>query len=351
MFAYLGTRWAAACAKLQHQWKRTRESALMRQIKNLLKKLRGRVLWGIFTGVVQALARFIADAVGWPAAIVWLVLTGGAAVLTFITNVPAEWIWFAAIVTLSLGIPPAIRASADHKRASAGLIRAASGRQKLDQAEMGLRGPKAARKLPDKSPTSTERLERLFDEGNQLLKRDKSTPAPEWRQKIIIWFDQSEAAVKDDALTEAFMFRTVCRRPSPDEKFDDCPVLLAARLVKLRRIIGRMLADTEVQEDDSILRQERALRISGIYAEGVKVRNRAASLQALDAAAQAEMDELQEKLVEQIREIAPERAINLDTLNSYDPGDHPTMKLDDPKRALEFSELLLRVKKILAEYQ
>lgn len=208
--------------------------------KATARKLRERATWGIFTGVVQAIGRFIADYVGLPATVVAVVLTGGAMVIDFITGIPSQWVWFAAAVTLTLGVPPAIRASAELRSASAKLIHAASRKQKLDQAEIGLRVPKATPESPEKTHKSTEGLERLYSEGEQLLERDKSMQPKEWRQKIMNWFDQSGAMIKEDAPSEAFLFRTISRRPKPDEKFDDCPKLLAARLVKLRLIIGRM---------------------------------------------------------------------------------------------------------------
>lgn len=167
-------------------------------------------------------------------------ITGGGAVIDWITSIPSEWVWFSATIALTLGIPPTIRASAELRSASADLIHAASGKQKLDQAEMGLRGPKAAKKLSKKVPKNRGRLEQLYNEGEKLLERDKSIPAGEWRQNIINWFDQSELAVKEEAANEDFMFRTVSQRPKPNEKFDDCLPLLAAKLVKLRLIIGRM---------------------------------------------------------------------------------------------------------------
>ena len=99
-------------------------------------------------------------------------------------------------------------------------------------------------------------------------------------------------------------------------------------------------------------RQKKRARIIGkLYAEAVALRNHAASLRVLDAATLAKMETVQEQLVEKIRDLAPEQAINLDTLNLYDPGKHIQMALQDPKRTLEFSELLLRIKKILEGYR
>ena len=97
--------------------------------------------------------------------------------------------------------------------------------------------------------------------------------------------------------------------------------------------------------------KKRARIIGGLYAEAVKLRNHAMSLRVLDAGTETKMDELQEELVERMRDLTPEQAINLDTLNLYDQAAHPRMALQDPKRTLEFSELLLRIKKILERYR
>ena len=95
----------------------------------------------------------------------------------------------------------------------------------------------------------------------------------------------------------------------------------------------------------------RALNIGQFYAEAVDLRNHAVSLRVLDAATESKMDELQCKLVEEIRKLAPERSINLDTLNQFDIGQLPPTVLQDPKRTLEFSELLRRVMNILEDYK
>jgi len=101
----------------------------------------------------------------------------------------------------------------------------------------------------------------------------------------------------------------------------------------------------------TLSRENRANRISEIYAEAVELRNRCASLRVLSAADESTMDDLQNRLIVQMRDLAPEQAINLVTLNTYDPRHHPQMVLQDPKRTLEFSELLLRIKKILERYR
>lgn len=109
---------------------------------------------------------------------------------------------------------------------------------------------------------------------------------------------------------------------------------------------------TELKDLGAALsREERARKIGKIYAEAVELRNRAALLQVLDAATESKMDDLQGKLTEEIRELAPEQTINLDTLNLYDWRNHPLMNLTDPKRTLEFSECLRRVMKILEDYK
>ena len=215
-------------------------------LKKTYAKLRERTIWAIFTGLLQAVIRSIAEHLGWPAAIVFLLVTGGAAAMDFFANIPAELIWFMAAVALALGIPPSIKASAELRRASADLIRAASGKQKLDQAAKGLRGPLAEQQatkpeeLPSLDASLLQEFEDLYAKGEALLERDSSLSPQEWRLNIIGWFDESEALVNEHVQREAFMFRTTSRRPKSDEKFDDCTTLLAARLVKLRRIIGRL---------------------------------------------------------------------------------------------------------------
>lgn len=91
----------------------------------------------------------------------------------------------------------------------------------------------------------------------------------------------------------------------------------------------------------------RIREIDSLYAKAVEVRNKAASLRVLDAATESKMNELQDQLLQRMREVAPMRAINLNTLNTFDPRNHPRMLLQDPLRTLVFSEFLLRVKAIL----
>lgn len=116
-------------------------------------------------------------------------------------------------------------------------------------------------------------------------------------------------------------------------------------------LVGTLLGN-EAAEDESTKRSTRALEISELYGQGVALRNRAASLRILDAATEAKMDNLQPKLKELMREIVPEQTINLDILNIYDSQEHLMLRrLQNPKRAYEFSEFLLRIKKILEKYQ
>ncbi len=97
--------------------------------------------------------------------------------------------------------------------------------------------------------------------------------------------------------------------------------------------------------------KSKAHKISKLYAEGVELRNRAASLRVLDVASETKMNEIQAQLLEQMRDLAPIQAITLETLNIYNPNNHPKMILQDPKRTLEFSEFLLRVERILERYK
>ena len=109
---------------------------------------------------------------------------------------------------------------------------------------------------------------------------------------------------------------------------------------------------TELKDQsETLAREARARKIDGLYARAVALRNHAASLRVLDADTESKMAELQDQLIEEMRELAPERSIVLATLNVYDPSKHPKMSLQDPKRTLEFSEFLLRVMNILADYK
>ena len=101
-------------------------------------------------------------------------------------------------------------------------------------------------------------------------------------------------------------------------------------------------ADSEAEA-----RKARTGRIGDLYAEAVELRNHCATLRVLDVASEAKMDELQAQLKKEIRTFAPERTINLDTLNMYNRQIHPKMVLQDPERTLQFSEFLRRVSFIL----
>lgn len=92
---------------------------------------------------------------------------------------------------------------------------------------------------PTVMPELLAEFEQLYAEGNSLLTRG-ALPPREWRQRIIGWFERAEGLVTDHRSGEAFMFRTISKKPTVNEKFDDCPDLLKARLAKLRLIIGRM---------------------------------------------------------------------------------------------------------------
>ena len=208
--------------------------------KGFLRTLSGKLAWAAFMGIVQTTVRFLSNSIGLPSAILFGVVFGGAALVDFFTGIPSEWVWIATAVTLFLTFSNSIKATADLKRASAELVNATNRKQKLDQAEMGLRGPMAAQAPTKNEGVSLERLEHLYDDSEKLLKRDKGESPGEWRQQIMDWFERTESAVTEDRPNEAFMFRTVCRCPKADEKFDDCVNLLAAKLVKLRLIIGRM---------------------------------------------------------------------------------------------------------------
>ena len=91
-------------------------------------KLHEWVAGGVVSGIVRAVVQFLADQLGWPAAISTIILLGGAAAIDQIFAIPSEWVWFA---TLALGvflIPRTISAQADLRRASATEINAATER-------------------------------------------------------------------------------------------------------------------------------------------------------------------------------------------------------------------------------
>ena len=122
------------------------------------------------------------------------------------------------------------------------------------------------------------------------------------------------------------------------------------RVSKDESLVGMLLDDAAV--DELTRRRIKANYISGIYAEAVEVRNNAFSLRVLDGATETKMDDLQSQLLGEIRDLAPERSINLETINTYYQANHPSCLLQEPSRtwAMVFSEFLRRVMKILDDY-
>ena len=112
---------------------------------------------------------------------------------------------------------------------------------------------------------------------------------------------------------------------------------------------------TELKDLSAVLsREERARKISEIYGAAVALRNDVFLLRVVDAASEVRMNDFQSLLIEEMRELAPERTINLETINTYNELDHPLYNLQDRQdrtRAMVFSEVLLRVKKILEDYK
>ncbi len=109
---------------------------------------------------------------------------------------------------------------------------------------------------------------------------------------------------------------------------------------------------TELKDLGAALsREERARKISKIYGNAVALRNHVFSLRVVDAASEVRMNDFQSLLIEEMRELAPERTINLETINVYNELDHPLCNLQDRTRAMVFSEVLLRVKRILEDYK
>ena len=116
-------------------------------------------------------------------------------------------------------------------------------------------------------------------------------------------------------------------------------------------LVGMLIDDTAV--DELTRRKKKAEYISGIYAESVEVRNIAFSLQVLNSITRDKMNDLQPQLLNEIRDLAPERSINLDTINFYNENDQPPCLLSEPDRtqAMAFSDVLRRVMKILDDYK
>ncbi len=98
-------------------------------------------------------------------------------------------------------------------------------------------------------------------------------------------------------------------------------------------------------------REERAHKISKIYGDAVAERNHVFLQRVVTAASEDRMNDFQNRLIEEMRELAPERTINLETINVFNELDHPLCNLQDRTRAMVFSEVLLRVKKILEDYK
>lgn len=95
--------------------------------------------------------------------------------------------------------------------------------------------------------------------------------------------------------------------------------------------------------------REKMKRIDTLYAKGVELRNRAASLRVVDAKTEREMSNIRDELTNEMDDLSPAQTINLRTINTFNPGDHPSMNLQDPKQTLIFSEFLSRVQKIISE--
>jgi hypothetical protein len=94
--------------------------------------------------------------------------------------------------------------------------------------------------------------------------------------------------------------------------------------------------------------------INRLYAEGVGLRNTAFSLHVLPADLHAQIEKNWKNLVEAIHRLTPEKAITVETLNTYDPTapHHPrcNLRVEDQKDAYEFSEVLFRVQTILRNH-
>ncbi len=115
--------------------------------------------------------------------------------------------------------------------------------------------------------------------------------------------------------------------------------------------MGTLLDD--VTADEITRRKKRASHVGDLYAEAVELRNNAFSLKVLDAKSERQMGELKNQLLVEMRDLAPEQSITLETINVFHESDQPPCLLQelDRPRAMGFSEFLRRVMGILGDYK
>ncbi len=106
--------------------------------------------------------------------------------------------------------------------------------------------------------------------------------------------------------------------------------------------------------EDELAERNRTIELIGdLYDEGMELRNSISKMWALDQNSLQRMEELQEQLIFEIHELAPERANNLRTmLNILNTNHHVCLiQVSNRTRALVFTELLRRVMEILENFK
>ncbi len=106
----------------------------------------------------------------------------------------------------------------------------------------------------------------------------------------------------------------------------------------------KRFTESEPENRDGI-----AKRIGKIYGEAAKIQDRFSMRWGLDQNDLQHMDELQEQLISEIHDIAPERAKNLRTMLDRLNFNHLAclIQISDRTRWLVFNEFMRRVREIL----
>ena len=110
---------------------------------------------------------------------------------------------------------------------------------------------------------------------------------------------------------------------------------------------------TEDIEDKLTKSNRTTANIGELYDNAVELRNSVSNLGGLDRNSLLRIEELQEQLISEIHDLAPERANNLRTmLNILNINHHVCLiQVSNRTRALVFSEFLRRVAEILENYK
>ncbi len=110
---------------------------------------------------------------------------------------------------------------------------------------------------------------------------------------------------------------------------------------------------TENIEDEFTKRNREIAHIGDIFDEAVNLQNSISNLMDLDQYSLQRIEELQEELISEIHDLAPERANNLRTMIHILNFNHHVclIQVSNRTRALVFSEFLRRVTEILAHYK